>query len=282
MDADDLYSLAPEEFTAARDAAAKQAKAEGDKAAADALKALRKPTVSAWLVNRLADEQGELLGQLLELGPALAQAQSGGDAAQLRALGAERRQLVDALVGAAVDIAGRAVNAAVREEVASTLEAALADPASADAVRSGRLVRALSYAGFGAVDLSDAVAPAPRATTPRAEPERKPDRKAEQRAARVAAAEQAALDAAGRLDDAVRACEQAERSRAAAEEQLAGRAAEVDRLAVLLEEARAERDRVAHEAHTAQVAAQKALDKVGRLQERAEQARAELDRLRRS
>ena len=92
-------------------------------------------------------------------------AQSGGDADALRTLGAQRRELVEAVVGAAVGLAGRTVTAAVREEVAATLEAALSDPASADAVRSGRLVRPLSYAGFGGVDLSGAVAAAPRPGT---------------------------------------------------------------------------------------------------------------------
>jgi hypothetical protein len=42
-------------------------------------------------------------------------------------------------------------------EVAGTLTAAVADPAAAAAVRSGCLARSLVYAGFGEVDLSDAV-----------------------------------------------------------------------------------------------------------------------------
>ncbi len=60
----------------------------------------------------------------------------------------------------------------MRDEVAATLEAGLSDPASADAVRSGRLVRALSYAGFGGVDLDGAVAaPGRSATKEREEPD---------------------------------------------------------------------------------------------------------------
>ena len=167
VDAEDLYRLPPEQFTAARDAEAKRRKGEGDKEGAAELAALRRPSVAAWLLNRLADTSPDLLTGLLDLGPGLAQAQSTGDAAALRSLGAQRRQLVEAVTGAAVAAGGRAVTAAVREEVAGTLEAALSDPRSAQAVRSGRLVRALSYAGFGEVDLSGAVAPAarPAATT---------------------------------------------------------------------------------------------------------------------
>ena len=276
MDADDLYRLTPEEFTAARDAAAKQARADGDREAAAALKALRRPTVSAWLLNTLVREERGLVEQLLELGPVLAQAQAGGDAAALRTVGEQRRQLVGAVVGRAVELAGRPVTAALRDEVAATLEAALADPASADAVRSGRLVRALSYAGFGDVDLADAVAP-PSTPSGKA-PSKAASRKDEQR---LAEAEAAALDAAGRLDDAVRACRDAERAHDAAAQQQQERAAEVDRLTRELADARAGQDAAAAQASAAAKAARKAAAKVERAQDRAEQARDELDRLRR-
>ena len=278
MDADDLYRLAPEDFTAARDAAAKQARADGDREGAAALRALRRPTVSAWLLNTLVRTAPELVEQLLELGPGLAQAQAGGDAAALRALGEQRRQLVGAVVDRAAASGGRPVTAAVRDEVASTLEAALADPASADAVRSGRLVRALSYAGFGDVDLADAVAAAPSAPTaagPTATAKAAPDR-------RLVEAEAAALDAAGRLDDAVRACREAERTADAAAEVERERAAEVERLTQQLAEAEAQHDTAAADAKAARKAARKASAKVERAQERAEQARDALDRLRRS
>jgi hypothetical protein len=280
VDAEELYRLPPEDFTAARDAAAKQAKADGDKEAAAALKALRKPSVSAHLVNLLAAHDGELLDSLLALGPALAQAQAQGQGDALRTLSAQRRELVQAVTSRAVELGQRAITAAVREEVAATLEAALADPASAEAVRSGRLVRALSYAGFGDVDLSGAVAPgsASTAATPKKKPAKKtdePDRE------RIAAAEAAALEAAGRLDDAVRACEQAQRDHDSAEQRAGQAHAEVERLRGELAEA----ERTARDADSARSKAGKAADKavaaVRRAQEREEQARAELDRLRR-
>jgi hypothetical protein len=128
VDADELYALAPEDFTAARDLAAKQAKAGGDPELAKQLKALRKPSVAVWLVNRLATQQRPLLDQLLALGPALAEAQSAGHADDLRALGQQRRDLVAAVTDAATVAAGRSVTRAVRDEVASTLEAGPAPP----------------------------------------------------------------------------------------------------------------------------------------------------------
>jgi hypothetical protein len=158
VDAAELYLLPPEDFTAARDAAAAQAKADGDRPAAADLKALRRPSVAAWLVNRLAVHEAELLDSLLGLGPELAQAQSSGSGDLLRELSGQRRALVEAVTARAVALADRQVPSAVRAEVSGTLEAALSDPGSAQAVRSGRLVRALSYAGFGGVDLAGAVA----------------------------------------------------------------------------------------------------------------------------
>lgn len=270
-----LYALAPEEFTAARNAAAKAAKAEGDRELAQQITSLRRPSVGAWLVNLLATEEAALLEQLLSLGPALAEAQAGGEGDALRRLGAQRRELVGAVVTRAVELAGRPATAALRDEVAGTLEAALVDPASAEAVRSGRLVRALSYAGVGDVDLAGALAGPSRRV-------RKSAEQLDDRAAEIAEAEAAAHDAAGRLDDAVRACEQAERERTAAQERAGQAHSEVDRLRAALEQAQA----AAHEADGARKAAdsqaEKAVDRVRRAQRAEEQARGELDRLRRA
>jgi hypothetical protein len=271
---DRLYALAPEEFTAARDAAAKQAKANGDTELATQVKALRKPSVGAWLVNLLATGEADLLEQLLSLGPALAEAQARGHGDELRQLSAQRRELVGAVTSRAVELSGRSTTAAVRDEVSSTLEAALADAPSADAVRSGTLVRALSYAGFGGVDLEGAVGGPVRRSGP--EPRKKaPDDG-------VAQAEAAALEAAGRLDDVVRACERAERERAAADEQAERAHAEVARL----QQALADAEAAAHDADQQRKAAhkqsEKAVDAVRKAQRAEEQARAELDRLRRS
>lgn len=284
VDPDALYALAPEDFTAARDAAAKAARADGDAAAAKALAALRRPSVAAWLVNRLAAGQAELLGQLLALGPALADAQRAGRADDLRALGQQRRALVEAVTVAAVDASGRAVTAAVRDEVAATLEAALADPASADAVRSGRLVRALSYAGFGGVDLVGAVAAvAGRPVPPSDDGTGKGASAAAERLAKErATAERAAHDAAGRLDDAVRGAERADRARADAQAALADADRAVAHARAALESA--ERDRAQRQAKQVERQEQheRAVAAVATAQQEADAARTALDRLRRS
>ena len=308
MNTAELYALPPEEFTTARDAAAKQAKAAGDPAAGKELKALRRPSVAAWLVNRLAAEQGALLEQLLALGPALAEAQSAGHADDLRALGRQRRQLVEAVAGTAVSAAGRPVAGPVRDEVVSTLEAALADPSSAEAVRSGRLVRALSYAGFGEVDLSGAVAAGattasvrptsvrPTSVRPTSSPATSsparpnggegPARKAEEAAARaraaLAAAEGAAHEAAGRLDDAVRTAERAERAATVAAGALEQAGVQLRQAEETLARAVETQDTASGAADEAEAEAESAREAVRVAQDDAGAARAELDRLRRS
>ena len=171
--ADELYALAPAAFTAARDEQAGQARASGDAGLAGAIRKLRRPTVSAWLVNLLAREDGGQVDDLLELGQSLREAQRALDGDRLRELSAQRRRLVAALTQEAQRLAaqaGQAVSAQVEREVQDTLEAALADQGMADAVRSGRLTKALSYAGLGeGIGVSDAVAvwPAPAARPPR-------------------------------------------------------------------------------------------------------------------
>ncbi|MCU1589418.1 MAG: uncharacterized protein JWP11_674, partial [Frankiales bacterium] len=117
---DELYALPPEDFTAARTAAARR-----DKPDAKAIGALRKPTVGAWLVNTLARSEPDLLDQLLALGPALADAQRTGQGDVLRELGAQRRRLIGAVTDKAFEAAGRTPTAASRSEVEATLEAAL-------------------------------------------------------------------------------------------------------------------------------------------------------------
>ncbi len=269
--ADQLYALPPEQFTAAREQAAK-----ADRALAKQIKALRKPTASAHLVNALVRAEPALLDELLELGPALAQAQRDSDGAAVRALGDQRRRLVTAVADRAAQLAGGPVSAAVRAEVAGTLEAGLAEPASAAAVRSGRLVRALAFAGFGGVDLDGAVA------APSARP-KAPARTApvDDARARVAEAEQAALQAAGALDDAVRARESAAAAYDAAQAEAARAAQAHQRLLAQVTEA----ERSVVGADKAEQAARARLDagsdEVAKAQELAEQTRRVLDALRR-
>ena len=153
--AEELYALSPGDFTAARDERAAQARAAGDRDLAQAIGGLRRPVVSAWLVNQLAREAKDQVAELVALGESLRQAQQDLAGEQVRELSAQRRTLVAALVAEAKRIAardGRPAGLQVEREVDATLQAALADSGAAAAVQAGCLASPLSYAGLGVGD----------------------------------------------------------------------------------------------------------------------------------
>jgi hypothetical protein len=159
--ADELYTLPPAEFTAARDERARQVRAGGQRDEAAAIRKLARPTASAWLVNQLVRAAPDQLDRLAEVGEALGEAQRTLAGDRLRELSGERRQIISELLPRAAEIAGQAGQPAsqvVLGEVRATLEAALADPGARAAVQSGRLTKALTYAGIGEVDLAAALA----------------------------------------------------------------------------------------------------------------------------
>jgi DNA repair exonuclease SbcCD ATPase subunit len=148
-----LYESPPDGFVAARTAAVNEARKTGDRDTAKRLAALKKPTVAAWVVNLLALRRPELIEELVELSGALREAQRGLKGDQLRELTAQRRQVISALVAAARQLA-QAEEPGTKlplGEVEATLSAALAEPDVAAQVRTGRLIRSATYAGFGEV-----------------------------------------------------------------------------------------------------------------------------------
>ena len=260
--ADHLYGLPPDEFTAARDQAARDAT---DADTRKAVKALRKPTAAAHAVNALVRNRTDDIDALLALGEDM-RAAMGGDPDEVRRLTAERRNLIG-------DLVDPDLPTATQQDVTATLEAATADPQLAAAVRSGRLVKPLRYAGFGAMpDLDDAIAtplsatagkraakktastPArsgPTKTTPAKAATKKPSEPS-QPSPDLTAARERCLDLAGKADDAQRRYEIAVRA-----------ATEARRL---LEEAEAERAAAHKAARAAHAEAEKARREVGRLE----------------
>ncbi len=155
-----LYAAAPDAFMAVRSALVAEAKAAGDGSASEIGK-LRKPSLAAWAVNLTARSAPDVVAELTDLGAQMRSAQSRLDTSALSAMRGERDAAVDAFVRAAVETvseAGRTLSAAAQQDVRSTAIAALADERASAAVTSGQLTRALSYSGFGEVDLDEAVA----------------------------------------------------------------------------------------------------------------------------
>lgn len=157
--ADRLYALAADEldgFAQRRTELVAQARADGDKALAGQIGKLRKPVLAAGLVNQLVREQPAAIGELTELAQALREAHRHLRGNELRQLSERRQQVLGKLTGLARKT-GKLTDS-VLDQLRATFEAAIADEAAEQAVLSGRLTAALSYSGFGAVDIGDAVA----------------------------------------------------------------------------------------------------------------------------
>jgi peptidoglycan hydrolase CwlO-like protein len=215
--ADELYGLTLPDFTPARDARAKELKGTD---LGKQLKALRKPSTAAWVVNLLVRRDAEQVQQVLDVGAALRQAQASMSGEELRALTRQRRQLTAAVTTQARRLAreaGTKVTDAVADQVEATLTAAMVDEHCALAVRSGLLVNALSATGVDPADVAGAVAvpealgfaATPRTEEPPAKPELRvvPDPEADRKARE--AAEEALADAQSEVDEATSAYDDA-------------------------------------------------------------------------
>ena len=220
----DLYARPLEEFTAARDALAKQLRADGQADAAAWAKGLRKPSVAAWTVNQIAGREGSRVAELRDVAADLARLQEElvkgeADREQLQAAQQRERQLVAELVAAAEDVSP-AAGAATVDKVRETLHAAALDKRVRDLIALGRLPREQVAVGLGpmvASAPSGAKAPSAGKSKRTSALERKLERaERAERGARekLEVATEAAADARRDLERAER---QARRAAAAAE-----------------------------------------------------------------
>ena len=285
--ADELYGLSLPEFTPARDARARELKGTD---LGTQVKALKKPSVAAWVVNLLVRRETEQVEQVLSVGEALREAQAAMSGDALRDLTRQRRQLTAAVTTQARRTAreeGTRVTDAVADQVEATLTAAMVDADCAKAVRSGMLVAALATTGLDPADVAGAVAVPEalgfRAAARTAEPPPRPDlhvvpdpeadRKAVRAAEEALAAAQAELDdATGAYDEARAAYDELEArglQLQAEIDELRGRIAELEATAEEVEDqlsdaedARDEAESGVRDATTSRDAAAAALDRL--------------------
>ena len=225
----ELYGLEPEEFTAARNARAKEAKEAGDRELARRVQSLRKPTAGAWLLNQLVRQHGDEVQQVLDLGAQLRAAQGTLGADELRALDRQRRQLTRAVAEQARALgrdAGRRVTDQTTADVEETLRSAMVDAAAGAALSTGLLTDTFSATGLEPVDLSRVVAlgapaadPAAAAAEGSAAPTGDAEAPDRARQRKVAKAEQAVADAGSALSAARERVEQAQDQVARAQRQ---------------------------------------------------------------
>jgi hypothetical protein len=284
----ELFALAPEDFTAARDALVRQLRSAGRTEAAKSVGALRRPTVAAWAVNQVARADPGAVDAARAGGREVAVTQrralsglrdGGSGSALLRDADARRRELVRQLTDAAAQVLARAGRdpAATREDVAATFDAASLDDDAAAAVRAGQLSRSLPRpSGFGDVTglmLLREERPDERPAEPEVRPEESDEaaREAAREAAQAAAAaaEQAAAEARSVLAERSRAARDAAREAETLQSEAVRRRREADAAEDRADAARRRAERAA-------AAADAAAETAARRQQQAEDAVREL------
>lgn len=293
-----LYTLPLGEFIAERNALAKRLQKEGDRAAADEVKALPKPSVSAWAVNQLFAQEGDRMQDLLAAGEqarsALQHTLTVGDAETLREALQNQRELRDDLRrhAAAILSEDRAPGQAILDRVTVNLDALALSPGAAEEAERGWLSHDLEPPGFEVLSGLQFAArqpdrrglrlvPSPSATPAEAKApekktsEKKPVAKAAPAPHRDKEAEKAAAEADRRrkAEEAAREREEARR-RARVE-----RAQEkVDRLTTEADALRRDAERAEREAVEAERAAQEANRRATLARESAERVRGRAER----
>jgi hypothetical protein len=153
--ADELYARPLEEFTAARNALAKALTGAGDREGAALVKAMRKPSMTAWALNQVSRDRVSDIDRLLERGDQLRGAQHEaleGDPSFLRDARRAFQDEVDGVVRAATEVlagAGKAVGPSQLDRLSSTAQATATDEEARALVRAGRLDHDLEASGFG-------------------------------------------------------------------------------------------------------------------------------------
>jgi hypothetical protein len=285
----DLYRLFPEEFTAARNALASRLGKEKRKDDAAEVKALPKPTPSAWAVNALFERQEQKMDALIAAGKRARAAQreavAGRGAESLREAIQLARGLADELRWDAAQIlseGGRPPSRDLVERIAANLQAIAFSPAAAEQVARGWLNRDLDPPGFevlaglqvAASPLVDIASRRPRSEPPLKENEEKKESKEQEEQKQQRRREAAEKE---------RRDKEAERRRqqiAAAEEKVRRARTEADSLRREAERLEAEAAEARRMAERAGQAAAKAREKADRAAERLEQAEGELRQVR--
>ena len=265
--ASQLYAAPAADFIAARNELAKQLKADGDQLGSTRLKALRKPTVAAWLANLLARDRPDELDDLLALGDEFREATADLDGERLRELTPKRHKLLDELTKVAKNLAddeGQKVSADVGQKLRETLDAALVDPAAGEAVREGRLSSALRHVGFGVIDESGE----PSNVTPLTDDRRK---RAEERRTKASTQQEEKAAESAKQKAAREKAEREQEEREQAERAEAKR--ELDEAVAAAEAANTNVDQLDSQLAAAREVVEKAQDEVRRLAGELDEAR---------
>lgn len=157
---DALYALPLADFTSARNDLSKRLRAAGDRASANAVKVLRKPSLTAWAVNQVVHHYPAEWTGVLRATDQIRSAHATGGALS-DAIAARRSALAGAQAAAegVLRRAGSPPGGPQSRRVSASLEALAG---GADDVRPGRLVVDLEPLGFGGLAGLDLASPPAR------------------------------------------------------------------------------------------------------------------------
>jgi hypothetical protein len=153
-DIDGLFKVPLTEFISARQTLAARLKKEGRSQEANLVKALVKPSITAWTVNQLYWEHREPFEQLMATGERIRQSQAtgrGGKGGNLRTVFDERREVLSQLSDLATTLlrdAGHNPALDTLRRIATTLEAMTAYSSLPAGLSPGRLVKDIDPPGF--------------------------------------------------------------------------------------------------------------------------------------
>jgi len=228
---DDLYAAPLDEFTRRRDALARSLQqADGERGAA--IKRLKRPSNAAWALNRVAHAEPTMVKRFVERARELHDAQLRGGREIAGALAAQRQSGAAILDRAQAELreARGGTSDALRRKLATTLQAAAADPELSEALLRGRLTADAEAPGFaafaadapakpaktrdtGAVDAARSAVQAAKETRREREREARVAQREADRLSGQAASAQAAADAAAEAlreaDEELRRAEEA-------------------------------------------------------------------------
>lgn len=234
-----LYGLPLDQFTAARDEAAKQLRADGDRDAAAAVKKLRKPSAAAWAVNATVRAAPTAAKRVVQTGKKLEAAQAkaiSGAGGSLRDAAAAHAQAIDEMVAALEAELGDDAKPAVIDRARETMRAVAADGEVRDRFERGTLLREAEAVGFGAAGAT----PAPPPERDRnAKPKSGSAAERKRAAQAVKRADRALQAATGHVDDMEARVERAREALGEAKSGLADARRDRDARETELDEARA-------------------------------------------
>jgi len=150
-DIDAVFKLPLAEFVGARKALAARLKQSGLTGEAEGVKALAKPSISAWTVNQLYWQHRDAFDELIATGQRFRKAQATGKMVNMReALDARREVLshLSDLAAAALRDAGHNPSLDTLVRIGTTLEALSAATSLSDSPTPGRLTHDIDPPGF--------------------------------------------------------------------------------------------------------------------------------------